>query len=234
MPVFLFACIISKFSDAQDFSVKNYTVADGLPTGSVENLFTDSHGYLWLSTYTDLFRYDGSTFNKFGTADGLNCISGMITYEDTKGNLWGTGNNNGAICLLEFSNGKFTTTSFDDKDTAGYFFSVFETKEKEIWACTARGVFKKNGSRMQRINTGINSKMPVRRIVQLADQSLLICTPQYIFKKRDGMPVDTVAEATPNGTTAFINILNTGDKIYIHGYDRLFYYTSHPLFELPQ
>lgn len=225
----LFTCIASKFSEAQTFSVKNYTVADGLPTGSVENLFTDSHGYLWLSTYTDLFRYDGTSFNKFGIADGLNCISSFITFEDSKGNLWGTGANNGTICLLEYSAGKFTTTPFDEKDSAGYFFSVFETKEKQIWACTARGIFWKNGNSLQRINIGIDSTTTVRRIVQLSDQSLLICAQKYILKKREGRPVDTVAEATQSGTAGFLNILNTGNKIYVHGYDRLFYYTDHGL-----
>ncbi|MEX0722228.1 MAG: two-component regulator propeller domain-containing protein, partial [Gracilimonas sp.] len=42
---------------------QNWTLEDGLPVNTVGNITQDSLGYLWISTYDGLVRFDGLEFN---------------------------------------------------------------------------------------------------------------------------------------------------------------------------
>lgn len=51
---------------------KRYTVNDGLPGNTVLRILQDKKGYLWLSTYNGLSRFDrNGTFRNFSVSDGL-------------------------------------------------------------------------------------------------------------------------------------------------------------------
>lgn len=69
-------------------SLVNMTKEDGLPDNTVEVLFEDSRGYLWVGTDIGLAKYDGQTFKIFKEEDGLaNNLITAIT-EDRAGNIW--------------------------------------------------------------------------------------------------------------------------------------------------
>lgn len=48
-----------------DFLVKKIAVTEGLSNGRVNNIATDSLGYVWLATANGLTRYSGSNFKKY-------------------------------------------------------------------------------------------------------------------------------------------------------------------------
>src|SRR5437762_8926337 len=50
---------------------KTYTVGDGLVNNSVRKIFQDSKGFLWISTWEGLSKYDGNRFTNFTERNGL-------------------------------------------------------------------------------------------------------------------------------------------------------------------
>ncbi len=44
---------------------KNITIEDGLPQSSVETIFQDSKGYIWIGTHNGLSKYNGKKFKTY-------------------------------------------------------------------------------------------------------------------------------------------------------------------------
>lgn len=69
-----------------------FTVEDGLSSNSINCLFQDSKGFLWIGTDDGLNRYDGYEFKQFkhnpkdSTSISDNVIQGID--EDSEGNIW--------------------------------------------------------------------------------------------------------------------------------------------------
>lgn len=57
--------------DTQDFRLRNFTKANGLPGNFVLALKEDSQGNLWIGTNNGLSRFDGKTFTNFSKINGL-------------------------------------------------------------------------------------------------------------------------------------------------------------------
>jgi signal transduction histidine kinase/ligand-binding sensor domain-containing protein len=74
---------------AQQYSLRQYSSADGLPQSQVTGIIEDKLGYLWIGTLGGgLGRFDGREFKVYNTFDGLvsNTITGMLL--DSKEQLW--------------------------------------------------------------------------------------------------------------------------------------------------
>ncbi len=73
---------------AQQFSLRQYTVVDGLPQSQVNAMIEDRQGYLWIGTNGGLARFDGRDFKIYNTLDGLssNFITSLMI--DQHQNLW--------------------------------------------------------------------------------------------------------------------------------------------------
>ena len=84
--VLFIACFQLK---AQQYSLRQYMVLDGLPQSQVNMVLEDANGYLWIATHGGgLARYDGREFKVYTTRDGL--LNNIIHYLklDSKQNLW--------------------------------------------------------------------------------------------------------------------------------------------------
>jgi diguanylate cyclase (GGDEF)-like protein len=56
---------------AQEYSFRNFGNAEGLENLAIRQIYQDRVGFLWASTETGIFRYDGERFEGFGPAQGL-------------------------------------------------------------------------------------------------------------------------------------------------------------------
>jgi len=89
-----FACLLILASVVsaraqQQYSLRQYTVLDGLPQSQVNMVLEDKNGYLWIGTHGGgLARFDGREFKVYTTRDGL--LSNIVHYLklDSKQNLW--------------------------------------------------------------------------------------------------------------------------------------------------
>ena len=79
-----------------------WTTEDGLPQNSVTGIVQSRDGYLWLSTFGGLARFDGVRFTIFNSANTPGLKSNRITalFEDHRGILW-LGTETGELMSLE-------------------------------------------------------------------------------------------------------------------------------------
>ena len=50
--------------------IKYYSVQDGLSQKNIQNLIQDDNGYIWMSTWNGLERFDGYSFTNYKTYPG--------------------------------------------------------------------------------------------------------------------------------------------------------------------
>jgi len=81
---------IAEYDLADGYVVRNWTLRDGLPGNTVEDIVQTSDGYLWLATGNGLGRFDGVRFTNFTTSSSdvlpNNRLSSL--YESGSGDLW--------------------------------------------------------------------------------------------------------------------------------------------------
>jgi len=104
-------CIVIGFSTtafAQKYGFDTWTTADGLPQNTVTGVAQTTDGYLWLSTFDGLARFDGLRFTIFdkGNTKGIinNRFSGLFV--DKAGAVWAA-TENGAVTV--YRDGGFTS-----------------------------------------------------------------------------------------------------------------------------
>ena len=86
----------------------HWTADNGLPQNSVRDIVQTRDGYLWLTTFDGLVRFDGVRFTVFNKSNspGINTNRFLYLYEDGNGDLWVTTEDNS---LTRLHNGGFTT-----------------------------------------------------------------------------------------------------------------------------
>jgi len=87
----LFFVNILKAQDNTLEYIQKLTISEGLAHNGVTSILEDSKGYLWISTFDGLNRYDGYEFETFkNTVDRKILINNRVRCinEDSKGNIW--------------------------------------------------------------------------------------------------------------------------------------------------
>ncbi len=86
-----------------EYKIRNWTTDDGLASNTLLRLYQDKAGYLWISSYDGLTRFDGSKFITYTKSNGLPSSQVQAMIDDSSGNLWiGTG-----AGLVKYSAGEF-------------------------------------------------------------------------------------------------------------------------------
>ena len=101
-------CTVISFAIAiaaagQTYSLRQYTLLDGLPQNQIYILMQDSKGFIWIGTKNGVSRFDGLEFVNYYQEDGLldNFCIGVT--EDSKGAIW---------VLTKFGLSRFTGHAF--------------------------------------------------------------------------------------------------------------------------
>lgn len=72
-----------------NFVLRNYTAAHGLPQSQVNAMVEDANGYIWLATYGGgLARFDGQHFKVYTTLDGMLSNIVLDLKIDARQNIW--------------------------------------------------------------------------------------------------------------------------------------------------
>lgn len=84
--------------DSREFVITRYSMNEGLPQSSVNDIIQSRDRYLWLATYGGLVRFDGhsfTTFDRFNTP-GMSSDRVLSLFESGDGSIW-MGTENGFI-----------------------------------------------------------------------------------------------------------------------------------------
>ncbi len=79
-----------------------YDASNGLPTSDANCILSTNDGYIWIGGYSGIIKYDGNTFERLDSSEGL--TNGRALFQDSKGWVWVGTNDNGVVVL----NGKQT------------------------------------------------------------------------------------------------------------------------------
>ncbi len=79
------------------YTAEIYDASNALPTSDAMFVMGSESGYMWIGGYSGVIRYDGSTFDRIDTVDGLTSARGI--FEDSRGRIWVGTNDNGVVVM---------------------------------------------------------------------------------------------------------------------------------------
>ena len=127
---------------AQQLSFHSISSITPLPSDEVRKLYQDSDGYLWISTYGGLLRYDGydCLLIKSDRTTRKQIVAGMVNMvrEDNDNVLW-IGTNSGLFSLDKKSGGisKIETPILE----SSHIEAILPSDDGSLWIATNRGLF---------------------------------------------------------------------------------------------
>src|SRR5215469_16851013 len=128
---------------ADQLPVKTYTTADGLSRNGVFLIVQDAHGFLWLSTFDGLARFDGYSFINYGPEHGLpkRFVTALAITQD--GAYW-VGTSVGLFRLDPNSPlpQKFDTIDLSANEQARYIEALLASRSGALWVGTHDGVYR--------------------------------------------------------------------------------------------
>ncbi len=142
--IILFVSIfISCRSAAQPFvnGFKRFGQAEGVPNAGINKIFESSDHFLWLSTESGLFRFDGYQFTPFFSKrnDSTTLSSSVIgdIEEDRHGNLWVSTFGRG-VNKLNRKTGKWKQYPHPTPDEHWHYwvFDLFKDSQGRLWLGT--------------------------------------------------------------------------------------------------
>jgi PAS domain S-box-containing protein len=80
--------LIAQISFTQQYVVKNYSIAEGLPTLNVNDACQDKDGTIWFATNSGISRYDGFSFTNYDNTNGIPDQLYRKISIDEKGVIW--------------------------------------------------------------------------------------------------------------------------------------------------
>lgn len=146
-----------------DMSFKNITIEDGLSQSSVNTLYQDTNGYMWIGTNDGLNRYNGYDFKVYSYNDkDKNSISNNFIIdvtEDNSGNIWvGTANGLSKINLKTGNINNYLDRN-DNGNLSHYNIrDILVTKDNRIIVATSNGLnlYDKENDKFKRVLSSEN------------------------------------------------------------------------------
>lgn len=134
------------FAQGRDIKFKRITIEDGLSQTTINDIYQDKQGYIWIGTSYGLNRYDGKKFDIYKYSDeGSETIpSNFITKiaEDKKENLWVATNKGLSRISKDRKNiVNYTSDTKDDSSLSHYNVRyVFIDSKNRFWIGTEQGL----------------------------------------------------------------------------------------------
>lgn len=175
----VFLLLLYNQAFTQRYTIKTYSVEDGLPQSQVNVIYQDDEGYLWIGTYGGgVSRYDGLSFTNYTTRDGLNHNIVYDIIEDHQNNLWFA--TEGGLC--KFDRFKFTRI-IPDSLTLNSVYAIFQDKNGLLWLGSKTGLFTYDGHRFKKFTTqdGLSDNI-IRDILQDKKGDIWLATDKGITR----------------------------------------------------
>jgi len=88
VPVLAFWLALSGATSAQQYAFRALRQADGLSNLSINDLAMDREGFLWVGTENGVYRFLGSSFERYGLEGGLGDVDVRDVVADPEGTVW--------------------------------------------------------------------------------------------------------------------------------------------------
>ena len=88
---------VDPVSQSDSFTAVLYNNTNGLPTSEANDIAQTGEGFIWIGSYSGLIRYDGKSFERMDSTNGLASV--VRLYVDQKDRLWIGTNDNGVAMM---------------------------------------------------------------------------------------------------------------------------------------
>ncbi|VXB27790.1 conserved hypothetical protein [Flavobacterium sp. 9AF] len=203
---------IISFAQTYDYTIYN-TSNSGIGSNYIGDIKTDNNGLLWISSYSGVSTFDGSTWTSYNTTNSDIASNAIIETEiDNLGRKWMASQNNGIILLdgTTWTNYTSTNSGLPSND----IFNIEIDSSNNLWITSDSGLTKFNGITWTTYNslTNINS-------IEIDEIDGIWVTNNGIMYKFNGNDYNFIYQ----GTNKILKI--SEDKIYVAGFDSLFTFT---------
>ncbi|MBR1629324.1 MAG: response regulator, partial [Lachnospiraceae bacterium] len=190
-----------------------YSSYDGLVSAEINTVAQTPDGYIWVGTYSGLYRYDGHRFERADLDDRISNV--MTLFSDSKGRLWIGTNDSGIAC--------YDTSTKD---------IVFYTPEEGLSAYSIRAICEdKNGTILVGTVTYLSAIYPDGRVESFDDWEEIIgirsltcvggttisgvTNSGILFFVQDGQLVETTTYSEPGIYYTEVNDGDSGDDLLV-------------------
>lgn len=122
-------------SKGAGFSAVLYDNQNGLPTSEANAIAETGEGFLWIGSYSGLYRYDGNTFLRISSTEGISSV--ICLYVDSKDRLW-IGTSDHGVAVME--KGSFFIFDTDKGLKSSYIRSITEGNDGNIYIASTQGL----------------------------------------------------------------------------------------------
>ena len=92
------AMVVDPIKNKDSVSAVVYNNQNGLPTSEANAIAETRDGFIWIASYSGLVRYDGNTFERMDSTNGIANVGNL--YVDKKDRLW-VGTNDAGVAVME-------------------------------------------------------------------------------------------------------------------------------------
>ncbi|KJF43013.1 sensor histidine kinase [Draconibacterium sediminis] len=135
----LILCITQLVCGQNPF-ITNYTIADGLPTNKVFCVLQDKNDFMWFGTSAGVVRFDGTSYTRYTTKDGMSYNRIARMKEDMEGRIWCM-NIDGSVNYI-YKNEVFNEKNapfLSEIKTDFYYHDLFQDKDSTIYLFNGTG-----------------------------------------------------------------------------------------------
>ena len=119
----------------EGYSAVLYNNENGLPTSEANAIAETSEGFIWIGSYSGLIRFDGNTFERFDSTNGIASVVSLFV--DSRDRLWVGTNDSGAGVMIR---GEFRMFNKTEGLKSLSIRCISEDDEGTVYLGTARGI----------------------------------------------------------------------------------------------
>ncbi len=123
----------------QQYQIDHWTTENGLPIGGVTGICQTREGYLWISTFDGLARFDGVRFTIFDRSNTAGITSNRFDtmFCVVNGDFW-TGTEGGTV--IRYHEGGFQSYNTNDGLASGPVLGISGDDDGNIWVLARGGI----------------------------------------------------------------------------------------------
>ncbi len=165
------------------FQINEWASDQGLPTQGVNGIVQNNEGYILLTTYEGLFKFDGIAFKSIlpnDTVKNFSINSFKRIYKAPSGTLWMAANGGGLASYSKNAWKFFTKRHGLPSNVVNCFV---KSVENELWVGTSDGVVVKKGDNFEQITVSAHLKnIPINDIISDLSGNLWFATSKGLIK----------------------------------------------------
>lgn len=167
------------------FRLKTYAASEGLPQSTPTRILQTRDGYLWLTTFGGLVRFNGEEFATFSLANTAALASNRMTalYEDSDGTLW-IGHESGGVTV--YRDGAFTAFPPARQLAAAAITEFVRERDGTLWLTLDSGKLARCDINTCAIEPPNGARGETRALLMDSEEQLWLGTSEGLFTRRAG------------------------------------------------